>query len=108
MRAASAWVAVKGDPAVPDRVGDDATGVVEGAADDNHAERDGEGWDVIWFVDEGLSAKSMDCPQLQAALARLHVIPKRRDVDGIVVAKLDRLSRSVHDFSGILKLAAGR
>src|SRR4051794_12652014 len=69
---------------------------------------DAHGWDIIWYVDEGLSAKSLDRPQLQAALTRLHVIPKRRDVDGIVVAKLDRLSRSVHDFSGILKLAAAR
>ncbi|MGW9629070.1 recombinase family protein [Agromyces sp. NPDC055520] len=69
---------------------------------------DAHGWDVVWYVDEGLSAKSLDRPQLQAALARLRVIPKRRDVDGIVVAKLDRLSRSVHDFSGILKLAAAR
>lgn len=69
---------------------------------------DAHGWDVTWYVDEGLSAKSLDRPQLQAALARLHVIPKRRDVAGIVVAKLDRLSRSVHDFSGILKLAAVR
>lgn len=69
---------------------------------------DAHGWDVVWYVDEGLSAKSMDRPQLQAALARLHVIPKRRDVDGIVVAKLDRLSRSVHDFSGILKLSSAR
>lgn len=69
---------------------------------------DAHGWDVLWYVDEGLSAKSLARPQLQDALARLHVIPKRRDVDGIVVAKLDRLSRSVHDFSGILKLAAAR
>lgn len=69
---------------------------------------DAHGWDVIWYVDEGLSAKSLDRPQLQAALTRLHVLPKRRDIDGIVVAKLDRLSRSVHDFSGILKLAATR
>jgi DNA invertase Pin-like site-specific DNA recombinase len=69
---------------------------------------DAHGWDVIWYVDEGLSAKSLARPQLQAALTRLHVAPKRRDVDGIVVAKLDRLSRSVHDFSGILKLAAAR
>lgn len=69
---------------------------------------DAHGWDVIWYADEGLSAKSLDRPQLQAALTRLHVIPKRRDVDGVVVAKLDRLSRSVHDFSGILKLAAAR
>jgi DNA invertase Pin-like site-specific DNA recombinase len=69
---------------------------------------DAHRWDLIWYADEGLSAKSLDRPQLQAALARLHVLPKRRDVDGIVVAKLDRLSRSVHDFSGLLKLAAAR
>ncbi len=69
---------------------------------------DAHGWDVLWYVDEGLSAKSLARPQLQDALARLYVIPKRRDVDGIVVAKLDRLSRSVHDFSGLLKLAATR
>lgn len=46
-------------------------------------------------------------PQLQDALARLHEIP----VDGIVVAKLDRLSRSVRFFSGVsnwLLLASGR
>lgn len=29
-------------------------------------------------------------------------------MDGIVVAKLDRLSRSVHDFSSILKIASAR
>lgn len=69
---------------------------------------DAHGWDLVWYVDEGLSAKSLDRPQLQDALTRLYVIPKRRDVDGIVVAKLDRLSRSVHDFSGILKIAATR
>lgn len=69
---------------------------------------DAHDWDVIWYEDAGLSAKSLDRPQLQAALTRLHILPKRRDVDGIVVAKLDRLSRSVHDFSGILKLAAAR
>ncbi|MCJ1710750.1 recombinase family protein [Clavibacter michiganensis subsp. phaseoli] len=69
---------------------------------------DAHGWNLIWYADEGLSAKSLDRSQLQAALTRLHVLPKRRDVDGIVVAKLDRLSRSVHDFSGLLKLAAAR
>ncbi|WP_104192906.1 recombinase family protein [Cryobacterium sp. Y82] len=69
---------------------------------------DAHGWEVIWYMDEGLSAKSLDRPQLQAALARLHVIPKRRDVDGIVVAKLDRLSRSVVDFAGVLDLARTR
>jgi DNA invertase Pin-like site-specific DNA recombinase len=35
----------------------------------------------------------------------VHVSPKHRDVDGIVVAKLDRLSCSVVDFAGVLELA---
>lgn len=69
---------------------------------------DAHGWDVIWYEDQGLSAKSLDRPQLQAALTRLHVIPKRRDVAGILVAKLDRLSRSVVDFAGVLELARAR
>jgi len=69
---------------------------------------DAQGWGVIWYGDAGLSAKSLDRPQLQAALARIHVIPKRRDVDGIVVAKLDRLSLSVVDFAGVLELARAR
>jgi hypothetical protein len=34
--------------------------------------------------------------------------PKRRDVDGSVVAKLDRLSRSVVDFARVLELARSR
>jgi DNA invertase Pin-like site-specific DNA recombinase len=69
---------------------------------------DSHDWDVVWYVDEGVSAKSLDRLQLQAALARLHPSPKKRDVAGLVVAKLDRLSRSVHDFSGLLKLSAAR
>lgn len=69
---------------------------------------DAHGWDVTWYEDAGLSAKSLKRPQLQGALTRLHVMPKRRDVDGIVVAKLDRLSRSVVDFAGVLELARAR
>lgn len=67
---------------------------------------DSHGWDIAWYVDEGKSAKNMDRPELQAALARLH--PKKRDVAGLVVAKLDRLSRSVPDFAGVLELARAR
>lgn len=67
---------------------------------------DSHGWEVVWYEDAGISAKSLDRPALQAALERLH--PKKRDVAGIVVAKLDRLSRSVHDFSGLLALAQKR
>ncbi|WP_308491296.1 recombinase family protein [Microbacterium terrisoli] len=69
---------------------------------------DRHGWDIAWYADEGLSAKSLDRPQLQAALQRLHTSPKKRDVDGLVVAKLDRLSRSVPDFAGVLELARAR
>jgi DNA invertase Pin-like site-specific DNA recombinase len=69
---------------------------------------DAHGWDVVWYTDAGLSAKSLDRPQLQAALDRLDASPKRRDVAGIVVAKLDRLSRSVVDFAGVLELARSR
>lgn len=67
---------------------------------------DAHGWDIEWYEDAGLSAKSLDRPQLQAALTRLH--SKKRDVDGIVVAKLDRLSRSVVDFASVLERARAR
>ncbi|MEV8265645.1 recombinase family protein [Microbacterium sp. NPDC077057] len=69
---------------------------------------DSHGWTIEWHVDEGKSAKNLDRPELQAALARLHANPKRRDVAGLVVAKLDRLSRSVPDFAGVLELARAR
>lgn len=67
---------------------------------------DAHGWQIVWYVDEGKSAKNLDRPALQEALTRLH--PKKRDVDGLVVAKLDRLSRSVADFAGLLELALRR
>lgn len=69
---------------------------------------DAHGWDALWHEDAGLSAKSLARPQLQAALNRLDTSPKRRDVDGIVVAKPDRLSRSVADFARVLELARPR
>lgn len=61
------------------------------------------GWQIEWYVDAGHSAKSLDRPQLQAALDRLNVPAKRRDVDGIVVSKLDRISRSVVGFAELLE-----
>ena len=66
------------------------------------------GWDVVWYEDAGYSGKDDKRPALQEALTRLHAKPSKRDVDGLLVAKLDRLSRSVHDFSGLLKLATAR
>lgn len=69
---------------------------------------DTHGWDVVWYEDAGQSGKNMDRPALQAALQRLHPNPKTRDVEGIVVAKLDRLSRSVVNFGRMLELARAR
>jgi DNA invertase Pin-like site-specific DNA recombinase len=48
---------------------------------------------VSWHADEGLSAKTTDRPGLQAALAECSA----GRAGGVVVAKLDRLSRSLRD-----------
>lgn len=63
---------------------------------------------MLWYEDASLSAKSLDRPQLQAAPDRLDVPAKRRDVDGIVVTRADRLSRFVVDFAGVLELVRAR
>ena len=65
------------------------------------AEADRRGWDVEWMADEGWSAKTLKRPGISAALARL----KRHEADALVVARLDRLSRSVPDFANVLRLA---
>lgn len=54
------------------------------------------GWDAPKFVCEVESAKSLKRPKLQAILASI----KHGDV--IMSAKLDRLSRSVYDFSSLM------
>ena len=48
--------------------------------------------------DHGLSAKDMNRAGLQAALRDL------KNADGIVIVKLDRLSRSVHDWCELTKM----
>jgi DNA invertase Pin-like site-specific DNA recombinase len=48
--------------------------------------------------DAGVSAKSLDRPGLQRALARL----REGSADGILVVKLDRLTRSVRDLGELL------
>lgn len=50
------------------------------------------------IADAGVSAKSLDRPGLTRALAMLDA----GQADGIVVAKLDRLSRSVRDFADLI------
>lgn len=50
------------------------------------------------LVDAGESAKSLERPELQLALARL----KRGEADALLVVKLDRLTRSVADLGKLI------
>src|SRR4051812_42961505 len=50
-------------------------------------------------VDAGASAKTLERPGLRAALARLEA----GDVEGLLIAKLDRLSRSVLDWNTLIE-----
>ena len=50
-------------------------------------------------ADEGVSAKSIDRPGIQRVLA----LVERRQVDGVVAAKLDRLTRSTRDLADIVE-----
>lgn len=68
------------------------------------AEADRRGWDITFAEDAGYSAKDLNRPALTAALVELDA--HRADV--LMVAKLDRLSRSVHDFTGIVARASKR
>ncbi|MBU8793217.1 recombinase family protein [Micrococcus luteus] len=62
------------------------------------AEAQRRGWDVEVVADEGLSGKSLNRPGLQSALARLD----RGEADVLLAVRLDRVSRSVADFAGLL------
>ena len=68
------------------------------------AEADRRGWDLEIVQEGGLSAKDMRRPVLTSTLLRLD----RHEADILLVAKLDRLSRSVSDFGSILDRAAKR
>jgi DNA invertase Pin-like site-specific DNA recombinase len=64
------------------------------------AEADRRGWqDVAWYVDGGYSGKDLDRP----AMADLLSVIRRGDV--LVIAKLDRLSRSLSDFAALMERA---
>src|SRR3954462_3559796 len=57
------------------------------------------GWQVVEVIeDRGYSAKDLKRPGIQAALEVL----REGRADSLCVAKLDRLSRSMLDFSGIM------
>jgi DNA invertase Pin-like site-specific DNA recombinase len=59
-----------------------------------------EGWELVEIVrDEGASGKDLDRPGLRRALELIVA----GNADGLVVAKLDRLTRSVVDFGDLLE-----
>lgn len=63
------------------------------------AECEHRGWQLVETVeDAGYSAKSLKRPGIQSVLARL----KAGEAEALVTAKLDRLSRSMLDFAGIM------
>ncbi len=67
------------------------------------AEADRRGWTdrLEWVTDEGCSAKNLRRPGIASALDRL----ANGTAATLVVAKLDRLSRSVIDFASLLERA---
>jgi DNA invertase Pin-like site-specific DNA recombinase len=56
-----------------------------------------EGWDIIWLMD-GQSGKDRDRPAFLRALQMI----ADHEADGLVSAKLDRVARSVQDFSQLM------
>jgi DNA invertase Pin-like site-specific DNA recombinase len=65
-------------------------------------ELDRRGWtDVRWIADRGYSAKDLDRPGITEALTLL----ARGAADVLVASKVDRLSRSVGDFSLLTRRA---
>jgi DNA invertase Pin-like site-specific DNA recombinase len=64
-------------------------------------EADRRGWSVTWEADEGVSGKLRNRPALDRALARL----RAGEAQALVVAKMDRLGRSVIQASDVLETA---
>ena len=66
------------------------------------AECERRGWQLVEMIeDAGFTAKHMKRPGVQEALRVL----KAGDASALVVAKLDRLSRSMLDFTGVMATA---
>jgi DNA invertase Pin-like site-specific DNA recombinase len=60
------------------------------------------GWEIVEVIeDAGFSAKDLKRPGVRAALQEL----ERGGADALVVAKLDRLSRSMLDFTAVMARA---
>lgn len=65
------------------------------------AEASRRGWSIEVLEDAGYSAKSLKRPAITAALEQLAT----GAAEVLLVAKLDRLSRSLSDFAGLMDLA---
>jgi DNA invertase Pin-like site-specific DNA recombinase len=60
------------------------------------------GWELVDLVeDRGYSAKALKRPGIQRVLTRM----KAGEADALLVARLDRLSRSLMDFAGLMSRA---
>ena len=65
-------------------------------------EADRRGWDLVAIIEDvGYSARSLKRPGIQSALEAL----AGGEAEGLLVAKLDRLSRSMLDFTGLMARA---
>lgn len=85
-----------------EQVQDGASLDAQRAALDAEGER--RGWDVEMVADEGYSGKDLKRPGLSAALDRLD----HGEADALMAIRLDRVSRSVVDFAGLLARAKRR
>jgi len=64
------------------------------------AEAERRGWQIVDVIeDAGFSGSNLNRPGIAVALEAL----KARRADALVVAKLDRLSRSMIDFAGVME-----
>jgi DNA invertase Pin-like site-specific DNA recombinase len=68
------------------------------------AEAERRGWTLVAVHEDALSGKSLDRPGLAAALDAVEA----GEAAGVVVAKLDRLSRSLKDFALLMERAQKR
>ena len=66
------------------------------------AEAERRGWTVEFIEDAGWSAKTLDRPGMTDALTKLAA----GDASVLVVSRLDRLARSMLDFSGLMARAS--
>lgn len=64
-------------------------------------EADRRGWDVVWVEDAGRSGRDLARPGIDRAMGLL----RSGEAGGLVVAKLDRLSRSLMDFASLMARA---